>query len=53
MRAVSGHYAGKDGFVFECPQCKRKVAVACIDEQHLGNIDIEKPARRRNLKPGK
>jgi hypothetical protein len=52
MQAVEGSYGGPSGFIFQCPRCKRKVALACVPELYAESIEIVPPERRRKLKPG-
>lgn len=52
MQAVSGNYCSSSGFIFECPNCKRRVALAYVDERFSINIQIQPSDNRRKRKPG-
>lgn len=47
MRAVSGSYAGPAGFIFECPQCKRRVGLAHVEPRIAENVKILAKVPRR------
>jgi hypothetical protein len=50
MRAVSGSYLKKGGFIFECPRCKHKIAVAFMADRFSEKVEVVKPEPRRKKK---
>lgn len=51
MYAVEGRYGSPTGFVFECPRCGRKVALAHVEERFAKKIKVQKPKSTRKRRP--
>lgn len=49
MIPISGSYMHKGGFIFECPKCSRKVAIAYVYERFADRIQVT-PSKRKNKK---
>lgn len=51
MRAVGGSYVNKDGFTFQCPSCRRKVALAHVEDRYAKKIKVCSPEVKKKRKP--